>query len=31
MTEKIIDIINLWDPVELFPLCPKDEYIDEVE
>lgn len=24
-------IINEWDPIELFPLAPDDEYIREIE
>lgn len=24
--DKIIEIINLWDPIGLFPMAPKDEY-----
>ena len=27
--EKIIRIINEWDPLGLFPLAPRDEYVDE--
>ncbi|EAD2627645.1 TPA: DUF1871 domain-containing protein, partial [Listeria monocytogenes] len=26
MYEKVEKIINDWDPIELFPLAPKDEY-----
>lgn len=29
--EKIIEIINDWDPIEVFPMAPKDEYIVEIE
>ena len=29
--DRIIDIINMWDPIEFFPLAPKDEYLDEVK
>ncbi|EAC3021772.1 DUF1871 domain-containing protein, partial [Listeria monocytogenes] len=25
MYEKVEKIINDWDPIELFPLAPKDE------
>lgn len=28
--EEITKIINDWDPIELFPMAPKDEYIDEI-
>ena len=31
MMEKITEIINEWDPIELFPMAPKDEYIEEVK
>lgn len=31
MMEKIIEIINDWDPIEVFPMAPKDEYIVEIE
>lgn len=24
--DKIIEIINLWDPIGIFPMAPKDEY-----
>jgi hypothetical protein len=24
--DQIIKIINLWDPIGLFPMAPKDEY-----
>ena len=24
--DKIIEIINLWDPIGVFPMAPKDEY-----
>ena len=24
--ERIIEIINLWDPIGLFPMAPEDEY-----
>ena len=29
--EKIIGIINEWDPIGFFPMAPKDEYINEVK
>ena len=29
--EKISDIINDWDPIDLFPLAPSDEYSREIE
>lgn len=28
--DKIQEIINEWDPIDLFPMAPKDEYIDEI-
>ncbi|EHQ2300390.1 DUF1871 family protein, partial [Listeria monocytogenes] len=28
--EKVEKIINDWDPIELFPLAPKDEYSQEI-
>ncbi|EAF3184948.1 DUF1871 family protein, partial [Listeria monocytogenes] len=30
MYEKVEKIINDWDPIELFPLTPKDEYSQEI-
>ncbi|EAE7244677.1 DUF1871 family protein, partial [Listeria monocytogenes] len=30
MYEKVEKIINDWDPIELFPLAPKDEYSQEI-
>lgn len=27
----LIKIINEWDPIELFPLAPKNEYYDETK
>ena len=30
MNKKIIEIINEWDPVELFPMAPQDEYFEEI-
>ncbi len=29
MTEVINSIIDEWDPLDLFPFAPKDEYRDE--
>ncbi|MFL0266524.1 hypothetical protein [Candidatus Clostridium radicumherbarum] len=29
MKQKVTEIINSWDPIDLFPYSPKDEY--EVE
>lgn len=29
--EKLVEIINEWDPMNLFPMAPEDEYIDEIE
>jgi hypothetical protein len=31
MKEMITDIINRWDPVDLFPFAPCDEYKREIE
>lgn len=28
---EIMEIINEWDPIELFPMAPTDEYIFEVK
>lgn len=30
MNDKIRDVINHWDPINLFPLSPKDEYEFEI-
>jgi len=30
MFEKVTEIINEWDPLELLPFAPKDEYSFEV-
>lgn len=30
MYETVEKIINDWDPIELFPLAPKDEYSQEI-
>lgn len=27
----IVEIVNQWDPIGLFPLCPRDEYFPEIE
>lgn len=29
--EKITEIINDWDPIGLFPMAPKDEYVNEIK
>lgn len=29
--DKIVEIINLWDPIGLFPMAPRDEYEIECE
>jgi len=29
--KEIMNLINEWDPVKLFPMAPKDEYIYEVK
>lgn len=26
----IVEIVNQWDPIGLFPLCPCDEYSPEI-
>ena len=31
MREKVAKIINDWDPIDLFPYSPKDEYEVEIE
>ncbi|MEL7606846.1 MAG: DUF1871 family protein [Sedimentibacter saalensis] len=31
MREKVAKIINDWDPIDLFPYSPKDEYEIEIE
>jgi len=31
MKSKITKIINEWDPIDLFPLAPEDEYTIEIE
>lgn len=31
MRAKITKIINEWDPIDLFPMAPEDEYIREIE
>lgn len=28
---KITEIINLWDPIGLFPMAPRNEYVDEIK
>ncbi len=30
MKEKVREIINGWDPIDLFPYSPKDEYEVEI-
>lgn len=29
--ERITQIINNWDPIGVFPMAPKDEYINEIK
>ncbi len=29
--DKILLIINAWDPIGLFPMAPKDEYMNEIQ
>lgn len=31
MYDKVEKIINEWDPIDLFPLAPKDEYNQEIK
>lgn len=31
MKNKIKNIINEWDPIDLFPFAPEDEYNKEIE
>jgi hypothetical protein len=31
MKEKVAKIINDWDPIDLFPYAPKDEYEVEID
>lgn len=31
MNEKLICIINDWDPIDFFPMAPKDEYYGEIQ
>lgn len=31
MIAKITKIINEWDPIDLFPMAPEDEYVREIE
>lgn len=31
MIDKITKIINDWDPIDLLPMAPEDEYIKEIE
>lgn len=28
---RILQIVNEWDPIDLFPMAPKDEYIEEIK
>ena len=30
LSKKISDIINEWDPIEIFPMAPEDEYCEEI-
>lgn len=29
--DKILLIVNKWDPIDFFPMAPKDEYINEIK
>jgi len=31
MKEIITEIINEWDPIDLFPFAPQDEYKKEID
>ncbi|EFS03054.1 conserved hypothetical protein [Listeria seeligeri FSL S4-171] len=31
MYDKVEKIINEWDPIDLFPVAPKDEYNQEIK
>ena len=31
MYDKVEKIINEWDPIDLFPVAPKDEYSQEIK
>ncbi|BCN29446.1 DUF1871 family protein [Anaeromicropila herbilytica] len=31
MREGIAQIVNKWDPIDLFPMAPKDEYSREIQ
>ncbi len=31
MIAEITKIINGWDPIDLFPMAPEDEYVREIE
>lgn len=31
MKQHITQIINEWDPIDLFPMAPENEYIREIE
>ena len=29
--QRIKAVIDIWDPIELFPFCPSDEYSIEID
>ncbi len=29
--DKILLVVNEWDPIGFFPMAPKDEYISEIK
>lgn len=29
--DKILLVVNEWDPIGFFPMAPKDEYINEIK
>lgn len=31
MKQRVKQVINKWDPIDLFPMAPEDEYIKEIE
>ena len=31
LNKKILNVINRWDPLELFPIAPEDEYCEEIK
>jgi len=31
LSKKLIKVINDWDPIDFFPMAPKDEYFNEIK